>query len=266
MNQDQVSPATAGKRPSWHALRPWLLLGGFVAVWWILSTGTAQADSTPRVQAHVLETAKGLTHTGPVRHVAGRAHHVTTARHETTPVRDRVKTVSHTTRSTVQVAATSIHEVVRGQLPGVVTKPVDRLLRTAESTVGHAVPGVVTLPESSSTQGNSAHTVSHAKATGASPAVTSTSSWQRLAGTVGAFPFELGARTLAALDKPFRAPFDLPTQAPVSAAFVPFTSILLIGLLDALSLGTRSALQDSRLWRLARLPGGTSYEPGSSPD
>ena len=258
-----MSPSTAEKRSAWQTLRPWLLLGGFVAVWWVLSTGAAQAESTPRLPAHVTERASALTHAGPVRHLADRAHRATeTARHDATPVRDHVRTVSHETRSTVQATSTNVQDVVRGHLPA----DVAMLLHTTQSTVAHAVPGAVQVPEFPVTQGDSTHHGSRSKATIERSALGSTSSLQSLSDTLGTFPFELGARTLAALDHPFQAPFDMPAQAPVSGAFAPLTSILLIGLLDALSLATRSALQDSRPWRLARLPGGTSYDPGSSPD
>ena len=258
-----MSSATAEKRPSWHALRPWLLLGGFVAVWWILSTGAAQADSTPRL--HVAEQVSGLTQATPVRHLADHGHRVTTtAHHAATPVRDHVKTVSH---STVKAASTSIREVTSGHLPTIVTTPMKTLTHTATSTVGDAVPSVVPVPESSTTQGNSAHRGSSSNTTDGSLSTVSTSSTTTgFLDTLEVTPIAFASRTAAALGGPFQGPLDAPASAPHSASFTSVVLLLLIGLLGALMLWNRFGLSDFRMWRLARLPGGATYDPGSSPD
>lgn len=260
MNQDLVSPATAEKRSRRHALRPWLLLGGFVAVWWILSTGTAQADSTPRLHLHVAETASGLQHGTPVRHLADRGHHVVTT------VRHPAETVSHATRTTVEVTTKSLSEVSNGQVPTIVKLPVTKVVDTAHSTVGDAVPSMVSLPESSTTQGDSAAHHSVAKpAAESSAAAAAPITAKAFDDTFEVFPIAFAARTAGALGQPFQAPAKAPTQSPVSVTMA-LTSLLLIGLVGALVFTNRSKLQRSRMRRLARLPGGVFFEPGSSPD
>jgi hypothetical protein len=268
MNQDVVSPATAEKRPRLRALRPWLLLGGFVAVWWILATGTAQADSAPALPLHVAETASGLTHAAPVQPLVDRGHQVTrtTTRHAGTTVRDQAKTISHATRTTVQATTKSIDEVTHGQVPTIVAQPVTKVVDTTQGTVGDPAPGAVKLPQSSTTQGNSASHRSTAKTTIESfaTAVSSTSK-SAFDDTLEVFPIAFAGRTAGALEQPFQAPARAPGQAPVSVSMA-LSFILLIGLAGAFSLRNRSALQRSRMWRLARLPGGASIDPGSSPD
>ena len=209
MKQD-VAPTTAEKRSRWHALRPWLLLGGFVAVWWVLSTGTAQADSTPRL--HLVERVSGLTQATPVRHLADHGHQVkATAHHAATPVRDRVKTVSHVTHSTVTVAATSVREVTDGQLPSIVKTPMTKLTRKATSTVGDAVPNVVPMPESSTTQGDSAHRGSNNDSAAESfSTVSSRSTTTAFLDTLEVTPIAFASRTAAALGGPFSGPLDAP--------------------------------------------------------
>jgi hypothetical protein len=268
MNQDVVSPATAEKRSRLRALRPWFLLGGFVAVWWILATGTAQADTAPRLHLHVAESASALTHAAPVKHLVDRGHQVTrtTTRHAATTVRDHAKTISHATRTTVQATTKSIDEVTHGRVPTIVELPMTKLVDTAHSTVGDAVPSAVTLPESSMTQGDSATQRSIAKtplASFATAAVSGSKSF--FDDSLEVFPIAFAGRTAGALGGPFQAPTRAPGQAPVSVSMA-LSFLLLIGLAGAFSLRNRSALQRSRMWRLARLPGGTTYDPGSSPD
>jgi hypothetical protein len=267
MNQDGVTPATAEKRSVRHALRPWLLLGGFVAVWWILSTGTAQADTAPRLHLHVAETASEVTHASPVKHVADRGHQVTrtTTRHAATTVRDHAKTISHATRTTVQATTKSIDEVTHGQVPTIAALPVTKLVDTAHSTVGDAVPSVVKLPESSMTQGDSASDRSVARTAAESFAIIASNTSKGFDDSLEVFPIAFAGRTAGALGQPFQAPARAPGQSPVSVSMA-LSFLLLIGLAGAFSLRNRSALQRSRMWRLARLPGGASYDPGSSPD
>jgi len=267
MNQDLVSPATAAKRSRRHALRPWLLLGGFVAVWWILATGTAQADSAPRHHLQVTETVSALTHATPVRHLADRGHQVTrqTTHHANAVVKHPVATVRHTTRAAVAATTESIRQVTSGHLPTIVVKPVSSLAGTAHSTVGDAMPSVASLPESSTTQGDSAAHHSDATSIAESFAAAAPSSSTAFDDTFEVFPIAFAARTAGALGQPFQAPADGPTDAPVSVTMA-LTSLLLIGLVGALAFTRRSGLQRSRMRRLARLPGGVFFEPGSSPD
>ena len=110
MTQVSVRPATAARRSQWRALRPLLILGGFVAIWWALMTGVAQAESTP--QHHGLDALKKTTQSVKT-HVA--------------PVRDVVKRVHHDVKATTSKATTQVRHAVRPA-----TKPV---VRTATSVV-----------------------------------------------------------------------------------------------------------------------------------
>src|SRR4051812_28711893 len=84
MVQVSVCPATADRRSQWRALRPVLGLGGFVAIWWALMTGAAQAETTPH---HPL-----------LDHVRSQVQ----AEHHATPVRDAVRRVLHDVRATTE--------------------------------------------------------------------------------------------------------------------------------------------------------------------
>ena len=77
MSQVSVCSATAHGRSPWRALRPVLLLGGFVAIWWALMTGVAQAESTPHhsLVDQVRSEVKAQHHATPVRDVVRRVHH-----------------------------------------------------------------------------------------------------------------------------------------------------------------------------------------------
>jgi hypothetical protein len=114
LSQGTRVAATTDTRRFGRALRPLLLLGGFVVLWWCLATGTAQADDG----AHDLGKAtRGLAGTveraahQPGRNAAGPAHRAT---HSTAPK------LAHTGR---QHAASAV-------------SPVDSpAVRTVESTV-----------------------------------------------------------------------------------------------------------------------------------
>ena len=77
MVQVSVCPATADRRSQWRALRPVLILGGFVAVWWALMTGVAQADSTPHhhLVDHLRSQVQAQHHDTPLRDAVRRTHH-----------------------------------------------------------------------------------------------------------------------------------------------------------------------------------------------
>ncbi len=109
--------ATTDIRRVLRAVRPVVVLGGFVLVWWCLMTGAAQADT--KVQ-HTLETAKPVA--GHVESGRQAAHHhvdralstskatvrnspaAPIARAATTRVRTQVAEVVETTRSAVDAA------------------------------------------------------------------------------------------------------------------------------------------------------------------
>jgi hypothetical protein len=180
-----------------------------------------------------------------------------------------VATVGHTTRSTVAVTTRSLREVANGQFPTIVVKPVSTLVETTHNTVGGAVPSGLPLPESSTTQGDSAAQHAFAKSAAKSAAESSAaavpSTSKALDDTFEVFPIAFAARTASALGEPFQAPAQGPTEGPVSVTLA-MTSLMLIGLVGVLVFTNRSASQRSRMRRLVRLPGGVFFEPGSSPD
>src|SRR3954454_12417290 len=94
----------ADERTSRHALRALLLLGGFVAVWWALMTGVAQADSTPH---HLLDQVRSQVptkhHETPVRDALRRAHH---------DVQTTTRQVHHEVRNTARPVSRTVYTVV----------------------------------------------------------------------------------------------------------------------------------------------------------
>ena len=95
MSQVSVCSATAHGRSPWRALRPVLLLGGFVAIWWALMTGVAQADSTPH------------------HHLVDHLRSQVQAQHHDTPVRDAVRRVHHDVKATTSKARHQVKESTR---------------------------------------------------------------------------------------------------------------------------------------------------------
>src|SRR6478735_827884 len=112
MVQVSVFAATADRRSQWRALRPVLILGGFVAVWWALMTGVAQADSTPH------------------HHLVDHLRSQVQAEHHDTPVRDAVRRVHHDVQATTAKAHHQARSTTRP-----VTRPLTRTVtRVADST------------------------------------------------------------------------------------------------------------------------------------
>src|SRR3954454_3899923 len=126
MSQVSVCSATAHGRPSWRALRPVLVLGGFVAIWWALMTGVAHADTDHAPRHHGLDAVR------------------TTAKAHLAPVRDAVRRVHHETRATPTRAAAPVRHQVR-PAPEPVTRTVasvvtstpvlEKATRTVRTTV-----------------------------------------------------------------------------------------------------------------------------------
>src|SRR5436190_23742707 len=81
MSQVSGSSATAYGRSVWRVLRPAVVLGGFVAVWWALTTGVPHADTSPHGLANSVRHAvkahhsSHISHSSPVRDLARRVHH-----------------------------------------------------------------------------------------------------------------------------------------------------------------------------------------------
>ena len=78
MSQVSACSATAHGRSPWRALRPVLVLGGFVAVWWALMTGVAQAESTPHHSLVDQVRSQVKAHTTPLRSVTSSVVSTTT--------------------------------------------------------------------------------------------------------------------------------------------------------------------------------------------
>src|SRR3954449_2671297 len=115
MSQVSVCSATAHGRPSWRALRPALVLGGFVAIWWALMTGVAHADTDHAPRHHGLDAVR------------------TTAKAHLAPVRDAVRRVHHETRTTATRATAPVHHQL-APVTKPVTQPVARTVATVASS------------------------------------------------------------------------------------------------------------------------------------
>ncbi len=288
MSQVSVSPVTAHGRSTWRALRPLLILGGFVAVWWALMTGVAHADGSDKAPRHsvldqVRSTAKAH-HATPVKDLVRKTQHavkantskasadvrkvvrpvtekvtqkVTSVVKSTPVVRDVSKTATTTVSQTVAKTRDVLDKTPAGPVVDPVLKPVDDVVDTATQK-----------PESSTGQGNS-HSKSH------SGTSTATSFAQQLPSVLETSGH--GSATAATSDqaKPSQdggSPLDGPRGDPsapgpcASPSGSGSTSFTPVGTLESSLLVAPSVLRDTHTWRLARLPGGPAYEPGSSPD
>ena len=129
MVQVSVCPATADRRSQWRALRPVLILGGFVAIWWALMTGVAQAESTPHhhLLDHVRSQVQAEHHATPVRDAVRRVHH---------DVRATTEKVHHQARNTTRPVTHTVSAVLdRTPLAPVTTKATKTIRTTLSSTV-----------------------------------------------------------------------------------------------------------------------------------
>jgi hypothetical protein len=269
MDQVSVRPVTASRRSHWHALRPVLVLGGFVAVWWALMTGVAQADdgtahhhlvdhlrSQVKVQQHQTQQHR------PVRDLVRRAHSEVKA--TTTPVRHQVRETVRPVTHQVTQATTTIHSTVSET----VQTTRDLLQKShagpAVDTVEETVKNATGIAESSTGQGNSPKLHHSSK-------VSVTALAGRPSATLGAHSESPAAPDRAAgkthregpLDGPRTPALPDPCSSPSgsgSSSFAP------VGITESSLLVMPQVQRDLRTWRLARLPGGPAYQPGSSPD
>lgn len=101
MSQGTAVAVTTDTRRSFTGLRPFLLLGGFVVLWWCMATGTAQAAEAPHHDLGTTTKALGAT--------ADRVVHQTT--HHAV---DRVRHTSHSPKVTQNVTETVTQKVSQG--------------------------------------------------------------------------------------------------------------------------------------------------------
>lgn len=283
MTQVSVCPATAARRSQWRALRPLLILGGFVAIWWALMTGVAQAESTP--QHHGLDALKKSTHSvrthvAPVRDVAKRVHHdvkATTSK-ATTQVRTTVRPATKPAVRTVSSVVSStpvvnqVTKTLHTTVSDTVAKTRELVRNTAAGPVVDTIDGVVSDTvdngESSTGQGNSPLNGQFGKASGNAsvelPSSTFDTSGHGSATTAGAHHAAPSIGGDSPADSPFGTPsVPDPCASPSGSGSSSFTPV---GVTESSLLVTPTVLRDLCSWRLARLPGGPAFEPGSSPD
>lgn len=276
MSQVSGKPATAQGRPAWRAaLRPFLLLVGFVAVWWALTTGVAHAESTPHGLGDTVRAAKA-DHSSLVRDVARRAHHeakpattkvATPVRHQAEPVTRAVSSVVDATP--VAPVVTKTTETIRATVSDTVEKTRARLAKTAADpiaeTVGSTRKKTAPNPESSTVQGNSPseHTSTKASATSFTDLLSSTLG-QQLSPSAATDQQRASIEADLPLDNPGGTPpVHDPCTSPGGSSTTSFTPE---GVTESSLPVMPSVLRDLHAWRLARLPGGPAYQPGSSPD
>ena len=251
------------------------MLGGFVAVWWALTTGVAHADGSTHGLGDTVRAA-AKAHSSPVRDVVRRAHHdarpTTTkvaahVRHQATPVTRTVSSVVDATP--VAPVKAKVTETIRSGVSDTVEKTRSLLAKTAADpvldTVDKTTETVPQKPESSTGQGNSPSERSSKKA--------STSSFVDLLSST----FGQQSTTSATLDQQrssieAESPLDDPGGTPpvhdpcTSPSGSSSTSFMPVGVTESSWFVMPSVLRDLPTWRLARLPGGPAYQPGSSPD
>jgi hypothetical protein len=276
MVQVSVCPATADRRSQWRALRPVLILGGFVAVWWALMTGVAQADSTPHhhLVDHLRSQVQAQHHDTPLRDAVRRVHHdvqatTANAHHQTrNTTRPVTRTVSGVVDSTpLAPATTKTTKAIRSTLTTTVATTRALVAKSTASPVVRAVEDTVKdaveKPESSTGQGNS-HSPRHSAKAFASSLATYSSSFlgqhsatldQPQASTDTGGPGD-GPRGIPTLP----GPCSSPSGPGTSSSFTP------VGITESSLLVMPRVLGDHHTWRLARLPVGPAYQPGSSPD
>jgi hypothetical protein len=275
MSQVSGISATAPGRSLWRVLRPALVLSGFVAVWWALTTGVAHAESSPHGLGDSVRAA-AKAHTSPVRDVARRVHHdarPATAK-VTTHVRQKAAPVTRTMSAVVDSTPVApvkaaVTETVRSGVSETVEKTRSLLAKTAADHVGDPVKrtdtNVVEKPESSTGQGNSGSKRVANKASASSLTTLPSSAFAQQF-TSSAAPGEQPASIEAELplDGPGGVPpVHEPCTSPGGSAS---TSATPVGVTESSWLVMPSVLRDLPPWCLARLPGGPAYQPGSSPD
>lgn len=128
MGLSTVAPASTARR-NLSALRPLLLLGGFVLVWLLLMTGAAQADEGPLGSGQDLGvTTKALTGQAPVADSAKPAA-------PEAPVREVLKSVEPVATPVLKPVTTTMRTAVRDVAKAVENTPVKPVVQTATDTV-----------------------------------------------------------------------------------------------------------------------------------
>jgi hypothetical protein len=140
MGQSSQVAGTTGTRRLLRALRPIVLLGGFVVVWWFLATGTAQADTgsehDTRVTRVLARTADRVVDQRAPRTIDGVRHsgHMSprtvgrTVRHQAAPVAAPVSTT---------VQRTLVTPIMAG-VTDVARPPVTQVLKQTRSILAKA--------------------------------------------------------------------------------------------------------------------------------
>jgi hypothetical protein len=284
MSQVSVCSTTAKERSSWRALRPVLILGGLVAVWWALMSGVAHADGPHhRTALEQLPAHAKAHHATPVRNLADRAHRtheqvgptraratgrvVHEVRHQARPVTRTVASVVESTRVTSHTVR-AVHTTVSGTVARTRMLVRDTAASPGRDVVGQVVDRTAGKPESSTGQGNSHSSRPQGKG--------SVTSFAQLASTAfdtggpGSATSTTADRVNPSIDG--RSPANGPRGAPAvpgpcaSPSGSGSSSSTPEGITGSSWLGLPSVLRDHHAWRLARLPGGPAYRPGSSPD
>lgn len=275
MSQVSGTPATAYGRSTWRVLRPVLMLGGFVAVWWALSTGVAHADG-PQGLGDTVRAATKAQHSSPVRDVVRGAHHeakptTTKVRHQAEPVSRAVSSVVDSTP--IAPVTSEVRETVRSTVSETVEKTRSVLTKTTSKPAGDKVRAAVKKsapkPQSSTQQGNSrSERASKKPSTAASPTLTFATPGQQA--TSSALTSSAAADSQASIEAepPLESPGGtLPVHDPcASPSGSGSTSTTPVGITESPTFVMPAVLRDLPTWRLARLPGDPAYQPGSSPD
>jgi hypothetical protein len=276
MSQVSGKPATANGRSTWRAVRPFLVLGGFVAVWWALTTGVAHADATPHGLGDTVRAAAKAHQGSPVRDVVRRVHHeakpattkvTTRVRHQAEPVTRTVSSAVNATPVAPVVAKTT--ETIRATVSDTVEKTRAKLTKTATGpvgdTVGSTVKRTASKPQSSTGQGNSPSERTSKKTSAASFAALLSATFGQQSTSYAATDQQ---RASIEADLPLDGPGGTPPvhdpcASPSGSSSTSFTPV---GVTESSWLVLPSALRGLPTWCLARLPGGPAYQPGSSPD
>lgn len=279
MAQVTLGKVAADRRPVLPVLRPLLVLGGFVALWWILMTGSAQAASGPDHDHDLRDTLRSVTST------VHRAAPVTK-----TPA---VRRVSHEARSTVSHVARPALAPVRSIVAATPAAPVVKQATTSVRETTVAIVDVVSAAPSASAVEPATGTLQNALPTRIPPSILNVES-STLTGESPSTPTDRaipGAQPEFALQVPSSAastpsitapaqslehprspspqgPFTNPTSSErcPSSSGSGSTTPLPAGFHELSFLVGPSVGADRHPWRLALRSGGPSHLPGCSPD
>ncbi len=277
MSQVSGTPATAHGRSAWRVLRPVLVLGGFVAVWWALTTGVAHAEASPHGLGDTVRAAAKAQHSSPVRDVVRRVHHearptttkvATHVRHQAAPVTNTVSSVVDATP--VAPVKQEVTETIRSAVSDTVKKTRSLLAKTAADPGRRhrRTPRPRLSPRSANPQQGKGILPPSALPRRPPPPRSWTCSPRRSDSSQRPPPPSTSSghrsRPSSPLDAPGGTPpVHDPCASPSGSSSTSFTPV---GVTESSWLVMPSVLRDLPTWRLARLPGGPAYQPGSSPD